>query len=156
MKLTFIIITALIIVAITLLFVFGKYSQKGQAAGLVNASLTRCTTKPNCVCSEHIDDSEHYIEPVTHIQHADIKNMSKAISIIKQMNGTLQSVKKNYIAASFSSSIFGFVDDFEIRVDPQQRLIHLRSASRVGYGDGGVNRKRVEVFKSLYQQDSDK
>jgi len=94
MKLTFIIITALIIVAITLLFVFGKYSQKGQAAGLVNASLTRCTTKPNCVCSEHIDDSEHYIEPVTHIQHADIKNMSKAISIIKQMNGTLQSVKK--------------------------------------------------------------
>jgi len=149
MKITLIIISILIVLSFALLFMLGKYSQKGQAPGLVNASLTPCSAKPNCVCSEHIDDKDHYIEPITAIQHVDINDMTKAMSTIKKMNGVLQNEKEHYIAATFTSSIFGFVDDFEIRIDPQQKIMHIRSASRVGYGDGGVNRKRVELFKKL-------
>jgi len=66
------------------------------------------------------------------------------------MGGIIQVEKDNYLAATFISSIFGFVDDLEIRIEPGQKTIHLRSASRVGRGDGGVNRKRVEQLKKLY------
>ena len=68
------------------------------------------------------------------------------------MGGTINAELENYIASTFSSSIFGFVDDFEIRIDSIKKVIHIRSASRVGYGDVGVNRKRTELFKKLYNK----
>ena len=78
--------------------------------------------------------------------------MPRLVATIKDMGGIFQHAKDNYIPATFSSSIFGFVDDLEIRIDTNQRVMHFRSASRVGYGDGGVNRKRVELFKKLYRK----
>ncbi|MBQ0711971.1 MAG: DUF1499 domain-containing protein [Porticoccus sp.] len=155
MKIALITVFVLIALAVALLFILGKYSQKGQAPGLVNGSLSRCSTKPNCVCSEHIDDVGHYIEPVTNIENREMDKMPKVVSIIQNMNGVIQRKKDNYIAATFTSSIFGFVDDFEIRTDSNLGTLHFRSASRVGYGDGGVNRKRVELFKTFYRQEMD-
>ena len=63
--------------------------------------------------------------------------------------------KTDYLAATFTSSLFRFVDDLELRIDTGQKTIHLRSASRVGHGDGGVNRKRVEQLKNSFQLKSD-
>ncbi|NNE63774.1 MAG: DUF1499 domain-containing protein [Gammaproteobacteria bacterium] len=154
MKLALITICILIVLSIGLLFMLGKYSQKGQAPGLVNRSLARCSEKPNCVCSEYLDDASHYIEPVTDMQDMEMDDMDKVLSTIRDMNGVVQITKENYVAATFSSSIFGFVDDLEIRFDQNQGVMHIRSASRVGYGDGGVNRKRVELFKKLYRKNS--
>ena len=71
-------------------------------------------------------------------------------SIIKDMGGEVQRADEPYVAAVFSSLVFGFVDDFEVRFDPSQGIVHLRSASRVGYGDRGVNQKRALLFKDLY------
>jgi uncharacterized protein (DUF1499 family) len=153
MKIALIIVFILIALAVVWLLIFGKYSQKGEAPGLVNGSLSRCSAKPNCVCSEHIDDVNHYIEPVMSIQYKGMDRRPKVVSIIQGMNGILQSEKDNYIAATFISSTFGFVDDFEIRIDPNEGVLHFRSASRVGYGDGGVNRKRVELFERLYRKE---
>ncbi len=156
MKIGLITISVLIALSIASLFILGKYSQKGQAPGLVNGSLSRCSEKPNCVCSEHIDDVDHYIESVTDIQNFEKHDMTRVMSTIQDMNGVIRSEKDNYVAAIFTSSIFGFVDDFEIRTDPNQGsmqgTMHFRSASRVGYGDGGVNKKRVELFKMLYKK----
>ena len=76
-------------------------------------------------------------------------------TIVSGMGGSIQAEKTDYLAATFSSSIFGFVDDLEIRIDTEQNIIHLRSASRVGRGDGGVNRKRVERLKQLFQLPAD-
>ena len=69
------------------------------------------------------------------------------------MGGNIQVENDNYLAATFTSSIFRFVDDLEIRIDLDQKIIHLRSASRVGRSDGGVNRERIKRLKSLYQQE---
>lgn len=149
MKTILIIVTVLIVLFISFFFILGKYSQKGQAPGLVKGSLSKCSAKPNCVCSEYINDANHYIEPLSNMQNIKIDKM---VSIIQEMNGVVQTAKDSYIAATFTSSIFGFVDDLEIRIDSTQGTIHFRSASRVGYGDGGVNRNRVELFKTLYQQ----
>ena len=66
------------------------------------------------------------------------------------MGGSIQAEKADYLAATFTSSIFRFVDDLEIRIDTGQKMIHVRSASRIGHGDGGVNRKRVEHLENQF------
>jgi uncharacterized protein (DUF1499 family) len=68
------------------------------------------------------------------------------------MGGSFQAESDNYLASTFSSAIFGFVDDLEIRLDSTQNLIHIRSSSRVGYSDAGINRKRAGLFKALYNK----
>ena len=68
------------------------------------------------------------------------------------MGGTIREESDTYLAATFSSAMFGFVDDLEIRVDSSQKVIHIRSASRVGYSDAGVNKKRAEQLKALYKR----
>jgi uncharacterized protein (DUF1499 family) len=152
MKIALITVSILIILAIALLFILGKYSQKGQAVGLVDGSLSRCSEKPNCVCSEYADDKNHYVEPVSDIHNVEKQGIAKLVGTIQEMNGNIEKVTDNYVAATFKSSVFGFVDDMEIRVDPDRHIMHIRSASRVGYGDGGVNSKRVELFKRLYRK----
>jgi len=142
-----IIIISVIVTVIVILFILGKYSQNKQAPGLANGILSRCSAKPNCVCSEYADDVDHYIDPIKLPQSIEIHDISIIAATIKDMGGILQHSKDNYIAATFSSSIFGFVDDLEIRIDPTQRFMHFRSASRVGYSDAGVNRKRIELLK---------
>ena len=151
MRITLIIVSILITFSVVILFILGRYSQKGQAPGLVSGSLTRCPEKLNCVCSEYIDDVDHYIEPIKNIQNIKMDYMPIVVATIQGMNGTLESATDNYIAATYTSSIFGFVDDFEIRIDQKRGILHFRSSSRVGYGDKGVNRKRVETFKESFR-----
>lgn len=136
--------------AVAFLFLLGKYSQKGAAPGLVDGSLTRCSGKPNCVCSEYEDDVDHYINSIKSTHQID--DLSKASATIQEMGGVINHESNHYIAATFASKLFGFVDDLEVRVDTVNGVMHIRSASRVGYGDGGVNRKRVEWFKKVYRK----
>ena len=58
---------------------------------------------------------------------------------------------ERYIHAEFRSEWFRFVDDVEFCFDEQKNIIHVRSASRVGYSDFGVNRKRVEDIRNRYK-----
>lgn len=59
-------------------------------------------------------------------------------------------VDSDYLHAVFTSRIFRFKDDLELRMDRENRIIHLRSASRTGYSDFGVNRKRAEQFRNFF------
>ncbi len=151
MKIFFIILSCIIIAVIVWFFIQGAASKQGKPLGLIENKLTICPDKPNCVCSEHKDDNKHYISPIKITQ-----NTSSALldikEIIDKMGGILQSEHADYLAATFSSTIFGFIDDLEIRFDNKHNLIHIRSASRVGHSDMGVNKKRVELLKQLYQQ----
>ena len=125
-------------------------SQSGEANGLVEGRLTQCPTTPNCVCSEFMPDAVHYIEPLVISAGDAVPILVRLKTIVREMGGSIQSEKADYFAATFTSSIFRFVDDLEIRIDTGQKMIHMRSASRVGRGDGGVNRKRVERLKNLF------
>ena len=53
----------------------------------------------------------------------------------------------DYWQQTHTSLIFRFIDDIEVLFDDQNRVIHIRSASRVGYSDRGVNRARVEALR---------
>ncbi len=78
------------------------------------------------------------------------KGIDEVQSVILEMGGKIVSRDQFYLAATFSSRLFGLVDDFEIRWAPESGLLHIRSESRTGYSDLGVNRKRVDEFKNRY------
>jgi uncharacterized protein (DUF1499 family) len=52
----------------------------------------------------------------------------------------------NYLKLEVRSSLFSFVDDVEFEFDDAAKLLHFRSASRLGYYDFGVNRRRIEAI----------
>ena len=150
MKTVFIILPTLIVAFIFLLFNFQTISRAGEASGLVEGRLSKCPNKPNCVCSEHKDDTSHYIDPIIIPQNITFDTFSLLKNVIQDMGGNVQVESDNYLAATFTSAIFKFVDDLEIRIDSTQKAIHIRSASRVGYSDMGVNKKRTKLLKKLF------
>ncbi len=143
---------SLVIVAIIALFVLGQVSSSGAAPGLVDNRLARCPDTPNCVCSEYPDDSAHFIKPIALSGTDPSDALENARAVISALGGKIQSDAENYLAATFTSSLFRFVDDLEIRLDAIQRVLHVRSASRVGRSDLGANRRRVETIRSRFEQ----
>ncbi|MDD3813468.1 MAG: DUF1499 domain-containing protein [Desulfocapsaceae bacterium] len=152
MKNVIIILSLFIVAGVLLLFVLGVISRSGKAPGLVAGRLARCPDTPNCVCSEQQDESNHSIAPLHLPQVITFDPLFILKNVVIDMGGTIRTEQENYFAATFTSAIFGFMDDFEVRIDSTQKMIHIRSASRVGYGDAGVNKKRTELFKQLYNQ----
>ena len=79
----------------------------------------------------------------------DPKEVKKVIkSVVENLPNThLKNESINYLHYTFKSKIFRFIDDVEFVIDAEQRLIHFRSASRTGYSDMGVNKKRMTEIK---------
>lgn len=128
-------------------FAMGFYSQTGQAPGLVSGQLTPCSTKPNCVNSESAPSDEHSVAAfgINTAMGEDPLQIVKAR--VEAMGGVVTRMENGYLAATFTSGFFGFVDDLELRHDKNNTVLHVRSSSRVGYSDWGVNRKRVETLR---------
>ncbi len=152
MKTSFIIISILMVVFIALLFNYRMTTKEESAPGLVDGMLSKCPDKPNCVCSVHKDDPDHYIDPIAIPSDIALDALTILKKVIQDMGGKIQIEANNYLAVTFTSAIFKFVDDLEISIEPTQRLIHIRSASRVGYNDMGVYRKRAELLKALFNE----
>ena len=55
----------------------------------------------------------------------------------------------DYLHAECASAVFGFVDDLELHLRRAEGIIAVRSASRLGYSDLGVNRHRIENLRAL-------
>ncbi|WP_455375393.1 DUF1499 domain-containing protein [Kaarinaea lacus] len=115
---------------------------------MIDGKLAQCPAKRNCVCSEYPQDTRHFVEPIPMTANTGIFTLASLKTTLQDMGGVIRQEQENYLAATFSSNIFGFVDDLEIRVNPEEQLMHVRSGSRVGDSDLGVNRKRVELLRS--------
>jgi len=152
MNAIFFILAFLIVAFIIIFFILGFISKSGEPSGLIEGRLAKCPNKPNCVCSEYAEDANHYIEPIGIAQDITFDALPILKNVIQELGGDVQTETDHYLAVTFTSTIFGFVDDFEIRIDATQKLIHIRSGSRVGHGDRGVNKKRTELFKELYNE----
>lgn len=147
------VILLLFVVTIGILFLLlALISRSGTTPGLIDNKLTPCPKKPNCVCSEYIDDQSHYVEAIDLADKSAGKAMTIITVIIQQQGGKIVRQNQHYLAATFSSKLFGFIDDVEFRIDSQQQKIHLRSAARIGYSDFDVNRKRAVLLRDKISQ----
>ncbi len=110
--------------------------------------LAQCPSSPNCV-STQAQDEGHAIAPFRYRKsRAEAKESLKAI--VQAMPRTkLVEEDESYLHYEFTSLLLRFVDDVEFLFDDETKTIHFRSASRTGYGDLGVNRKRMEEIRSL-------
>jgi uncharacterized protein (DUF1499 family) len=117
--------------------------------GVVDGKLSPCPASPNCVSSQS-QDKDHYIDPL-HYQGVMIEARQRLLTVISSFPRTkITSLLDNYIHCEFQSTLFRFVDDVEFYIDNGTKTIHLRSASRVGYSDLGVNRKRIEKIRTKF------
>ena len=126
-------------------------SRTGTAPGLKSGQLTECKGSPNCVCSEYDADSRFWVEPISIEADKQIV-WNKLRGAVKEMGGDITNETPIYLSAVFSSKWLHFKDDFEARFDEQANLTHLRSASRVGYSDLGVNNARIARLKVMLNQ----
>ncbi len=120
--------------------------------GVKNGQLMACPSSPNCVSSQAKDES-HFVNPIqTTGSIPDTQNL--LLKILKESpRTTVTQADANYIRAEFVSLTFRFVDDVEfliLETRPGDIVIHVRSASRVGHSDFGVNRKRIEKIRNLF------
>lgn len=117
--------------------------------GVENGQLRKCPDSPNCVNSQ-FHDEKHFIEPII-IKATSLKAKTHILELLENMEKSkVVVVENNYIRAEFVSKIFRFVDDVEFYFpdsESKELIIHVRSASRVGYSDLGVNRKRIENIR---------
>ena len=142
------IVAAAVALLVVAYFVYlGQVSRSGSAAGLVGDRLTPCPASPNCVCSEDRGAAAHFVEPLAIGGTPPAQALQLLAAIVEQQGGQVVTAGDDYLAATFASSMFGFVDDVEFRADAATGLIHLRSASRVGHSDLGANRKRAEAIR---------
>jgi len=115
-------------------------------SGLVNGKLQACPDSPNCINSEALT-----ISPINISKTEENLAWSLLQQIITEQGGNIQFKSTDYLSAIFKSGIFGFIDDVEARLDLDAKVIHLRSASRVGYYDFGVNARRLKTIKKAIQ-----
>ncbi len=113
-------------------------------------SLKTCPSSPNCL-SSMAKDKKHFIEPIQFdiSQKAAHKELWQILKSLPRTKITAS--KDDYINAECKSLLLRFVDDLEFVFDANKKIIHVRSASRFGYSDFGVNRKRVEAIRKKFQ-----
>lgn len=140
MKTVLYLILGLIVLIMAAFYVMGRGSANGAAPGLTGGQLAALSSKPNAVSSEISTPEDRRVAPLANTSLPAIK------AVIEQTGGTITSETAQYISAVYVSSIFKFVDDVEVRMDGN--IVHIRSASRAGYSDRGVNRARVEAIRA--------
>jgi uncharacterized protein (DUF1499 family) len=108
---------------------------------------------PNCVSSQaDPSDREHYIAPIA-FKGTTVEAMVAAKRALESMErSSIVRDERGYMYAEFRSKLLGFVDDLELVFDEKAGVLHVRSASRLGRRDFGVNRKRVEALRGLLQR----
>ena len=115
--------------------------------GVTGGQLAPCPNKPNCVSSQ-ASDKAHHVSPLSANGGAGAA-MQKLKTIVQGIpRTTVIESRPDYLYAEFATQLMGFVDDVEFYHDGQS--IHVRSASRLGYSDMGVNRKRVETIRAAF------
>ena len=140
-----------------------KFTLIGAVALLISCSGTRpegvnrsgellaCPETPNCV-SSFATDEQHQIAPLSYSGDSGVA-LETLVAIIGSLERTeVVTQGENYIYAEFTSKMWKFVDDVEFVVDGEKSVINVRSASRLGKSDMGVNRARIEEIRSLFEK----
>lgn len=115
--------------------------------------LRPCPPRANCVCSDD-PDPERRVNPLPYGSMTDAEARDRLRRILANLDRT--SVTRDdldaagYLAAEVRTRVFGFVDDLEFRFDDAARVVHLRSGSRVGRNDLGVNQARAQEIAARW------
>ena len=130
---------------------FGCEGTRPTNLGVRDEKLAPCPDKPNCISSQSTDQT-HSVSPFTYTspQKDAFADLKRILSDMK--NASLVEESPIYIRSEFTTTLFRFVDDVEFFFDDAKKIIHIRSSSRLGYTDFGVNRERVEKIREAWKK----
>jgi uncharacterized protein (DUF1499 family) len=117
--------------------------------GVKDGRLAPCPRSPNCVASQgDPTDTTHYIAPIAFKgdDRAAWRALRETVAASERVK--IVGERDGYLRAEFATKVIGFVDDVEFLLDAPAHVIHVRSASRLGYRDFGVNRARIEALRT--------
>ncbi len=130
-------------VAVLGMYMLSLSATKPTNLGVVNGQFLPLPDSPNAV-STQTEDLEKKFEPIP-FAGTPAEMIRRIEELLESLPRTkIVSKSEDYIHVEFRSLIFRFVDDVEFYVDPSEKVIHFRSASRVGHSDLGANRNRME------------
>jgi len=136
---------------IALMTLTGCQKTVAQTTSPKDGKLRPCPDKRSCVCTQDPVE-QHRIEPLRYDATQE-EARDKLLGVIRHMErSTLVQVDPGYIHAEFRSAVFSFVDDVEFLFDDGAKLIHFRSAARMGSYDFNVNRKRMEEIRKRFME----
>jgi uncharacterized protein (DUF1499 family) len=120
-----------------------------KSLGVNNGQLSPMPQSPNAVSSQ-TDDAGKQVDALP-MTGSGLQTKQKIIGCLTEMRGNvINNETGNYLHSVFTSRLMRFKDDVEFYIDESAKLVHFRSASRVGHSDLGANRKRYQAFKELY------
>jgi len=133
------------------LAVLSALASKPKNLGANNGRLAPCPGSPNCVSTQSAD-SQHAIDAIVYDGTPEdaMRKLKAVIAVIPRMEIIAET--ESYLHAEATSLIFRFRDDVEFVIDRQAKVIHFRSASRVGHSDLGTNRVRMEEIRKGFGQ----
>lgn len=116
-----------------------------------NDQLTPCSSAPHCVSSQADVSSSKHVEPLA-FGGVNVATARQALlkTLYAENNATVERVDERFVHATFKSTL-GFVDDVTFVIQPEGGIIDVKSSSRIGYYDFGVNRKRVEALRERFE-----
>lgn len=114
------------------------------------ARLQPCPAQPNCV-SSLTGEGRRAVAPFAYAGPPE-EAWLRMREVVQSLGGRIQYEESGYLWATFQTTVFRFVDDLELGLDESLGLIHVRSASRVGYSDLGANAKRVDRLHACWAE----
>lgn len=146
-------LVGLVALAVVWGLIFGLPGRRPKGLGVRDGALAPCPRSPNCV-SSYATAPPWAIAPLP-LAGGPEAAMARARSIVEAWPRTrVVAAAGLYLWAEQASERFGFVDDLELLADPRTGVIHVRSAARLGWGDHGVNRARVERLRRALERPS--
>jgi len=117
--------------------------------GMTEGKLAPCPDSPNCVSTQS-EEKGHAMKPLPYLQTREASR-EKILSILKDMKRTeIVKLTESYIHVECRTALLHFTDDVAFFLDDTTRVVHFRSASRVGYYDFGLNRRRMKRISEKY------
>lgn len=113
-------------------------------------SFTACSSAPHCVSSQAKPGSFHYVQPFHFSESTADARRALLQTLRDSKNAAVEKDDGNFIHATFHTTI-GFVDDVTFLIKPAQHFIDVKSSSRIGYADLGVNHRRVDHLRKRFE-----
>ena len=130
---------------------FGCSGSRGERNISAPSGLLDCPDTPNCV-SSLAKNPKYRVEPFI-LRNDPQKSWDMVQKTIGSLpRTTLVTQSDTEIHAECRSMIFRFVDDLMAQLSPSKGIVNIRSASRNGYYDFGVNRRRIENLRKILRQ----
>lgn len=119
--------------------------ERPKNLGVKDGVLAACPASPNCVSSLAVEE-KHRIAPFSFADEPAAAFTRLTQLLRQRSDATIIEEGSDYLRVELRTTLF--VDDAEFLLDGENKVIHLRSASRLGYSDLGKNRSRIEEIRA--------